>query len=157
VSALSRRAALTAATFFGVGYFPVASGTVATAAAVPVQIALALGPGPAGRAWVEAAAILLVALGGAAAAGAAARSLGPDDPSEVVIDEVAGYLLTMFLIPVGVATVVGGFLLFRVFDILKPWPAGPAERLHGGWGIMADDLVCGLYANLILQAGVRLL
>jgi len=146
-----------AATFLGAGYAPVASGTVATAAAIPLQLAVALLPPPEWRAWAQVVSILAAALGGAVAAGVAERRLGHHDPSEVVIDEVAGYLLTMFLVPPGALTVACGFLLFRIFDIVKPWPAGPAERLGGGWGIMADDLVCGAYACAILHAGMRLL
>ena len=154
---LSERASFLAGTFLGAGYAPVASGTVATAAAVPLYLALALLPPEGARAWIHLLATLACAAGGALAAGVMERSLGIHDPSEVVIDEVAGFLLTMLFVPFGVATLVCGFLLFRAFDIFKPWPAGPAERIGGGWGIMADDLVCGIYANLILQAGVRLL
>lgn len=145
------------ATFFGTGYAPVASGTVATAATIPLQLAVALLPPPSLGPWVQAAAIILVSLGGVAAAGVTERRAGHHDPSHVVIDEVAGYLLTMFLVTPTVVTVTAGFLLFRIFDIVKPWPAGPAERLAGGWGIMADDLICGLYACGILHAGLWLL
>jgi phosphatidylglycerophosphatase A len=79
------------------------------------------------------------------------RLLQRQDPSEVVIDEVAGFLLTMLWIPLSWGTLLAGFLLFRLFDIWKPWPAGPAEKLHGGLGIVLDDLVAGLYANLGLR------
>lgn len=152
----SERVALATATYLGTGYAPIASGTVATAAAIPLQLAVALLPPPGLRVWAQAAAILAASLGGVLAATIVERRLGRHDPSEVVIDEVAGYLLTMFLIPPGLLTVACGFLLFRIFDIVKPWPAGPAEKLPHGWGIMADDLVCGLYANLILRAGLWL-
>jgi len=73
------------------------------------------------------------------------------DPSEVVIDEVAGFLLTMLWVPLSWGTLLTGFLLFRVFDIWKLWPANAAERLPGGLGIVLDDLVAGLYANLGLR------
>jgi len=144
------------ATWFGAGFAPVASGTVATAAAIPLQLAVALLPPPGFRMWAQIAAIAVTSIFGAIAAGALEKRLGREDPSEAVIDEVAGYLVTMFLVPVGVVTVVAGFVLFRIFDIVKPWPAGPAERLGGGIGIMADDLVCGVYACLILHGGVWL-
>jgi phosphatidylglycerophosphatase A len=146
-----------AGSFFGTGYAPIASGTVATAAAIPLYLALAFLPPPASRPWIYLGATLLVALGGAVAAGVMERRLGIDDPSEVGIDEVAGFLVAMLLVPPGLLTITCGFLLFRVFDIVKPWPAGPAERIGGGWGIMADDIVCGIYANLVLQAGIRVL
>ncbi len=154
---IGERAALVTATFFGTGYAPVASGTVATVATVPLYLALVgLSPGAA-RAPIYLAATALVTVLGAVAAGVAERRLGAHDPSEVVIDEVAGFLVTMAFVPAGPLTLTIGFLAFRAFDILKPWPAGPAERIGGGWGIMADDLVCGLYANLLLQAVTRIL
>ena len=145
------------ATFLGTGYSPIASGTVATAAAIPLYLALTLLPPATLQPWPLIAGLLLATLGGIAAAGMAERHFGIHDPSEVVIDEVAGFLLTMLFVPAGLVTVAAGFLLFRVFDIVKPWPAGPAERLGGGLGIMADDLVCGLYANLLLHLGLSLL
>jgi phosphatidylglycerophosphatase A len=149
--------AVVAGSFFGTGYAPIASGTVATAAAIPLYLALAFLPPPGSGPWIYLGATLLVALGGVVAAGVMERRLGIDDPSEVVIDEVAGFLVTMLLVPPGLLTITCGFLLFRVFDIVKPWPAGPAERIGGGWGIMADDIVCGIYANLVLQVGIRVL
>ena len=153
----AERAAFTTATFLGTGYAPFASGTVATAAAVPVQLALALLPPPPWRAAAQVAALIVVAVLGVITAGIVERRLGVHDPSEVVIDEVAGYLLTMLLIPPSIVTVACGFVLFRLLDIVKPWPAGAAERIGGGRGIMADDLVCGLYANLALHGGIWLL
>jgi phosphatidylglycerophosphatase A len=68
-----------------------------------------------------------------------------------VIDEVAGLLLALFLVPPTAVVLFGGFLLFRVFDILKPFPIGRVEKWRGGLGIVADDLVAGLYANLCLR------
>ena len=73
------------------------------------------------------------------------------DPSEVVIDEVAGFLLTMFLLPLSWLTLGLGFILFRVFDILKPYPIKQAEKLRGGLGIVMDDLVAGIYAHLCVR------
>jgi phosphatidylglycerophosphatase A len=154
---ISDRLALLLATYLGTGYAPIASGTVATAAAIPLQLAVALLPPPGMRLWAQVAAILFFSLGGIAAATVAERRLGSHDPSQVVVDEVAGYLITMFLVPPTWITVTAGFLLFRAFDIVKPWPAGPAERLGGGLGIMADDLICGVYASLILHAALWLL
>lgn len=77
------------------------------------------------------------------------------DPRQVVIDEVCGYFVTMFLVPLSVTSVVLGFFLFRAFDILKPPPARQFEDLPGGIGIVADDLMAGVYANIVLQVVIR--
>ncbi|MDZ7344339.1 MAG: phosphatidylglycerophosphatase A [candidate division KSB1 bacterium] len=74
-----------------------------------------------------------------------------DDPSEIVIDEVMGMVVTMAFLPLTAKTVGIGFLLFRLFDILKPFPARRAEHLPGGWGIVMDDVVAGIYANVSLR------
>ena len=83
-------------------------------------------------------------------------SLGDSDPSIIVIDEVCGFLITMILIPPSIINVVLGFLLFRFFDILKPPPIRRSERLSGGLGIVTDDVLAGIYANLLLQIFVRI-
>jgi len=77
------------------------------------------------------------------------------DPGRVVIDEVAGMMVALLFLPLNAAVVWTGFLLFRVFDIFKPQPVGIAEKLPRGWGVMMDDIVAGVYANLILQVLVR--
>ncbi len=130
------------ATFFGVGLAPIAPGTVATLAAVPVHLAL----WTAGGAAAVAVAAAVLAVAGALAATSVESSLGYHDPSEVVVDEVAGYLTAMLALPPDPWILLAAFVLFRALDILKPWPASAAERLPGGWGIVADDLVCGLMA-----------
>ena len=140
------------ATFFGVGHFPFASGTVATAAAIPVYVAGYL---VGGDPLVLGLALFFTAAG-VAAASTLEKSLGYHDPSEVVVDEVAGLLVTMLWLPLSIWTCVAGFALFRLFDVLKPWPASRAERLPGGWGIMADDLICGAMANILIRAGLEL-
>lgn len=140
------------ATFFGVGHFPFASGTVATAAAFPVYLAgYMLGGNP----LVLALAVFFT-IAGVAAASTLEKTLGYHDPSEVVVDEVAGLLVTMLWLPLSVWTCLAGFALFRLFDVLKPWPASRAERMPGGWGIMADDLVCGAMANILIRLGLYL-
>lgn len=73
------------------------------------------------------------------------------DPGRVVIDEVAGMLVSLLFVPLGLTTVMAGFLLFRAFDILKPFPVRLAERMPGGWGVMNDDILAGVYANLVLR------
>ena len=74
----------------------------------------------------------------------------------MVIDEVMGMLITLFLNPVGWWGALGGFLLFRLFDVIKPWPSNRLEQLHGGVGVMADDGMAAIYANLALRAGLWL-
>lgn len=88
----------------------------------------------------------------------AARYLGGKDPQSVVIDEITGFLVTMYLIPFSWPVVFIGFLLFRFFDIKKPFPCRWVEKnLPHGWGIVGDDVVAGIYANLCLQIIVQLL
>ncbi len=98
-----------------------------------------------------------ISLVGVLASAAVARRAGDEDPGIVVIDEIAGQLLTFLFVPVDTYTLLGGTALFRLFDIFKPYPIRKLERLPHGAGIMADDLLAGVYANLVLQAVVRLL
>jgi len=138
--------ALAIATVGGVGYAPVAPGTFGSAAGLVLWWLL-----PATTA-VQLAAIALVAVGGAWAGTVAEEHFHTTDPGAVVVDEVAGMLLTLFLVPITWRGAVVGFLLFRLFDIVKPFPARRLERLHGGVGVMADDLAAAVYANLALRA-----
>ncbi len=78
------------------------------------------------------------------------KKLG-DDPSIVVIDEIVGMWVSLLFLPKQLAVYIGAFLLFRLFDIVKPPPARQVERLSGGWGIMLDDVFAGIYANIIMQ------
>jgi|TARA_B100000959_G_C14754695_1_gene530709 phosphatidylglycerophosphatase A len=82
------------------------------------------------------------------------RYVGRTDPGIIVIDEIVGMLLTFAYLNVGFGSLVFGFVLFRVFDIIKPYPARACERLPGGWGVMADDLVAALYAQAVLRGGI---
>ena len=86
------------------------------------------------------------------AADRTARLAGSKDPRHVVVDEIAGQLVTLAFLPLTPRVLIAGFLVFRVLDVWKPWPADRLEGLPGGSGIMADDLMAGLYGNLILQA-----
>lgn len=141
--------ALILSTWFGSGYAPVAPGTFGTLAAVPLAILAGMMGG------VYRFLILLMVIGGAIWSSHRSRKLlAREDPSQVVIDEVAGYLLTLFLLPVNWITLTAGFFLFRFFDILKPWPVNRAERLKGGLGIVMDDLAAGVYAQLVLRVGL---
>ena len=87
-------------------------------------------------------------------AGVVEEGEGTTDPSLVVVDEVAGFLATVAFLPPAPLTYLAAFLLFRVLDVTKPPPARRAEKLRGGLGIMADDLIVGIYGNLILRAGL---
>ena len=85
------------------------------------------------------------------AASVASRHFQQEDPSQVVVDEVAGQFVTLMLTGSAIRGAILGFLIFRVLDIIKPWPAQKIERLHGGVGIVGDDVAVALYGNLILQ------
>ena len=138
------------ATWFGSGLLPIAPGTWGSAAALPFAAAIVWASGPAAGPWVLLAASLLAFLVGLWASARYAEACGKDDPGPVVIDEVAGQWLT--LVPTGLDPLLYlvGFFAFRVFDVLKPWPANWMDRaLKGGLGIMLDDMVAGLYAALV--------
>ncbi len=136
------------ATWFGSGYSPFASGTAGTLASVPLVLLLWwIGSAP-----LHAAATVAIAVLGLWAARGAESRWGRKDPGQVVIDETAGYLVATFLVPHTLAALALSFFLFRAFDVVKPFPAGRSQALPGAWGIMADDLIAGLYANLALQA-----
>jgi phosphatidylglycerophosphatase A len=87
----------------------------------------------------------------------AEQYFGGIDPGPIVIDEVVGMLITLAFIPVGWSGALAGFVLFRIFDVIKPFPAARFERLHGGLGVMADDAMAAVYANLSLRALIWLL
>lgn len=111
------------------------------------------------RAWPLAwqiALIVVVSGVGTWAATVAARHFGREDPGEVVIDEVAGQLVTLVATGAGLAGTLLGFFVFRVFDVVKPWPVNRLERLPGGVGIMADDLLAGVFGNITLRIAAHL-
>jgi phosphatidylglycerophosphatase A len=135
------------ATWFWSGLIPFASGTWGSLAALPFAWVILWYGGP----WVLlAASIAVFALGCLVSD----RFIGDDrtaDPGAVVIDEVAGQWLTLTIAPLSIPGFILGFLLFRLFDIVKPWPANWADRsLKGGLGIMTDDMVAGLYGGVVL-------
>jgi phosphatidylglycerophosphatase A len=141
-----KKLALAIATTGGLGYARIAPGTVGSAAGVAIYLLTSH--------WSVAAQIALaagVSLIGVWAAGVAAVHFGRSDPSHVVIDEVAGQLVTYLGTGVGWKGAVIGFLLFRALDIVKPWPANRLEALHGGLGIVADDVMAALYGCAMLH------
>ena len=141
---------LAVATVAGTGYAPVAPGTFGSAAGLAVWYILPSSP------LVHLAAIAIVFAAGAWSGSIAERHFHTTDPGPVVVDEVLGMLVTLFLNPVGWHGALLGFLLFRLFDIVKPYPARRLEKLHGGMGIMADDAMAAVYANLALRAALAL-
>jgi phosphatidylglycerophosphatase A len=134
------------ATALGTGYFPLAPGTVGSAAGLLLWFVLPPSP------VLQGAAIIGLFAAGSWSGSIAERHFHTTDPGPVVIDEVMGMLITLFMNPVGWAGAFVGFLLFRLFDIVKPYPSRRLEHLPGGIGIMADDAMAAIYANLILKA-----
>jgi phosphatidylglycerophosphatase A len=141
------RAAVFVATAGYCGYFPFAPGTVGSAAGLVVYTLIWW----AGSPIIEAGAIAALFAAGVWAGTTAERYFGGIDPGPVVIDEVVGMLITLAFVPVGWSGAAAGFFLFRLFDVVKPWPARSLERLHGGLGVMADDAMAAVYANLALR------
>lgn len=140
------------ASFFYVGFIPIIPGTFGSLASFLIYFLLQLVPG-----WQFYLGAIIFIIGiGIWSAGRAEHDSRIVDPSFVVIDEVAGQLITLFLIPLTWTNLVLGFVIFRAFDIIKPFPARRAEKLPGGWGIMLDDVLAGIYGNLLLQLGIWL-
>ena len=147
----SPRWATLIATFFGVGRLKPGPGTWGSAATVLLW-ALASSQIPASsRTWATIAAAVAITLIGIPAATRVARASGLKDPQFVVIDEVAGQLVTLIAVPLAWKTFLAGLILFRVFDILKPPPVRQLESLPEGTGIVVDDLAAGLYALAIMH------
>jgi len=142
-----KRVALLIATAGYVGWFPIAPGTAGSLAGLIVFAAVRRIASPA----VELAVIVVILIAGVWAAGVTERALGTEDPGPVVIDEVLGMLITLALLPVSRAGMAAGFVLFRIFDVLKPYPAARMERLGGGLGIMLDDAMAAIYAYASLR------
>jgi phosphatidylglycerophosphatase A len=138
------------ASVFGAGYAPAASGTVGSFVTVVAVWLLPLTP------LRIAVALVVVVLVGIWAGSRVERVLGKKDPGIIVIDEVAGMLLSVILLPRTILVLITAFLLFRLFDIWKPFPARESQALTGGMGVMVDDLIAGVYA-LVLVLGARAL
>ena len=135
-----------------IGFFPFAPGTVGSAAGLALYAALGYFAVPYG----ELMAIAVTMVAGVVLTRACEEELQCVDPGPIVIDEVMGMLITLFMVPVGAGGLLCGFLLFRVLDVVKPFPARRLERLHGGFGVMADDAMAAVYANLLLRGAVYL-
>lgn len=136
-------------TGFGSGYCPVAPGTAGTLVGMLIYFAEYLILGPSCR-GVHAVLVLVMIYPSVKIGDAGERHFGGKDPQQVVFDEVMGYWISVFLHPFSWGTAVLAFVLFRIFDIIKPFPARNLERLKGGLGIMIDDYIAGLYTNATL-------
>lgn len=151
MSALQKRLIQFTATGFGSGYAPVAPGTAGTLVGIPLFFVFSLLPWPLDL-------FLLVLFTGAAVyvAQAAEKLFAKKDAPSIVIDEITGFLWTMFYISPTPTGVLGGFLLFRLIDIAKPFPVRSIQdKLPGGYGIVGDDVMAGIYGNLVLQILVK--
>jgi phosphatidylglycerophosphatase A len=148
-----RRLGVFIATCAHVGYAPVAPGTFGSAVGLVVYYLVRRQASTA----VELGAIALILVVGLWSATEAEHHFGGIDPGPVVIDEVIGMLITLALHPVNVAGAIVGFFVFRVLDVVKPWPARRLELLPGGFGVVLDDVMAGVYGNLLMGGLVRLL
>jgi len=127
---------------FGSGLLPKAPGTYGTLAAIPLYLLLA----PTTTS-VYLTIVIIMSIAGVYICGKAAEDAGVHDHGAIVWDEIVGFLITMILVPLTWQSVVVGFILFRIFDIFKPWPISFVDKnLHGGLGIMVDDILAGLAA-----------
>lgn len=137
------------ATGFGSGYSPFAPGTAGSLVGLvlfwPLQ-RLDLG--------LQVAVVIVVFVLGVAVAGDVAQRVGREDPGIVVVDEVVGMWISLLALPWSPGVAFAGFFLFRVMDVVKPFPARRLEDLPAGWGIMADDVMAGIYANVALRLGL---
>ena len=142
------RLAVFVATAAYCGYSPVAPGTVGSAAGLVVYAFVWW----TGSTLVETALIIALFAAGVWSGTVAERYFGGIDPGPIVLDEVVGMLITLAFVPVGLEGAIAGFVIFRIFDVIKPYPAGRLEKLHGGMGVMADDAMAAIYANVTLRA-----
>src|SRR3989344_5668639 len=138
------------ATFFYLGYFPMASGTFASAFAVGICYLLKDQPA------LYVMVFIFITVIGFIASDIVEKAVGKKDPSCVVIDEVSGMMIALFMLPWTPAVVVTTFFLFRAFDMFKIYPMNKLEALGGGKGIMLDDIFAGIYANLTMRIALFL-
>lgn len=133
------------ASVFYIGYLPVAPGTLGSLAALVLYYFINRSP------LVMGITIVVIIILGFLTTGRVEKLFGEKDPGEIIIDEFSGMLISLYRLPSTMGYVVAGFLLFRFFDIVKPKPIQSLEKLNGSPGIMSDDLIAGLYVNIILQ------
>ena len=132
---------------FGSGLLPKAPGTFGTLAAIPLYLLLS----PSSMS-IYLAVVIVMSIAGIYICGKAAEDAGVHDHGAIVWDEIVGFLITMFLVPLSWQSVVVGFVLFRIFDIFKPWPISFIDKnVHGGLGIMLDDIIAGFAALVCMH------
>ena len=137
------------ATFFYLGFLPVAPGSIATILGIFISFALM------GNTGVYVAATVVITVLGFALSGRAEKVIGKKDPGCIVIDEVAGVMIAFFMLPTTLPVFWTGFFLFRAFDMFKIYPGNKFEGLPGSAGIMMDDIVAGLYTNVVMHLALR--
>ncbi len=144
-------------TLFGIGYFPKAPGTAGTLFAAIVYFAL---PDHWFFGWQNSSLALIAIMVGSIISvffiSKAEEGLGHDN-GKIVLDEFWGYFIAVLFLPKTLIIIVAAFILFRIFDILKPEPVNALQKLPKGWGVMADDIMAGVYANIVLQIVIRLI
>ena len=142
-----RRFVIILATWWGTGYSPVAPGTVGTIAAIPLLLLLSFLP-----LYGYITCVLVIGLAACWLAGRAEQIFGEQDNQRIVIDEVVGLLVAMTAVPLTWPYLLAGFVLFRIFDVLKPPPIRLIERkVRGGYGVVLDDVLAGIYAQIFLR------
>jgi phosphatidylglycerophosphatase A len=141
------RLGLFVATCGYLGYVPIAPGTFGSALGLAVFFAVR----STGSVALELGVVVLVFAVGLWSGTIAEHHFGGIDPGPVVLDEVLGMLITLALLPVNVTGAIVGFIVFRVLDVVKPWPSAQFERLPGGLGVMADDAMAAIYGNLVMR------
>jgi len=138
---------------FGSGLLPKAPGTWGTVAAIPIYLLIASYP-----LWLYLLITTILIAFAIYASEVTSRDLGVHDHSGIVIDEIVGYLVTMIALPVDWFWMLGGFILFRIFDVWKPFPIRWIDRhVKGGFGIVLDDLLAGVFAWIVLQVALSVL
>jgi len=137
-------------TFFGVGFLPKAPGTFGSLVGVIIYYFLHR------QEYIFYAALFLLIMAGFAVSAKAEAVFGKKDPGCVVIDEIVGMMIALILVPLTWINVIIVFILFRFMDVFKPYPIRKIEQMHGGSGIMLDDIVAGLYANIVFQIGFNI-
>jgi len=144
-------------TLFGIGYFPKAPGTAGTLFAAIVYFAL---PNQWFNSFQNSSLVLIAIFVGSIISvffiSKAEEGLGHDN-GKIVLDEFWGYFIAVLFLPKTLVVIAAAFVLFRIFDILKPEPVNILQKLPKGWGVMADDIMAGVYANVVLQIVIRLI
>jgi len=139
------------ATFAGAGLFPVAPGTAGSIAGLIVLWAVSFAPSVSYQILLQLFFLIIFIPAGVIASTKYEGISKKTDPKEIVIDEVVGMMITLFALPFSLFNIIAGFILFRFFDIVKPFPICKLQNIKGGWGVMADDIAAGIVSAIILR------